>query len=80
MKNPFAKNIKHFRDRVEFKIKKIKDLIEQLKEERQIKLSYKTELSKLHNKVSSLFNSQNANHLSVSEDNQNILKSFYDRT
>ena len=79
MKNPFIKNIKHFRERNEFKIKKTKDLIEQLKEEKIIKLQYKTILEKLFNCVSSLFNAENANHMLVSRDDQTAQQSFYDR-
>lgn len=62
-KKPFISNIKYKRERIEFKVKKLTDLIEQIREMIDRKAIAKDQTIELLNEVEKLFNEENSNHL-----------------
>jgi len=73
IKKPFISNIKFKRERIEYKIKKLMDVGEQLKEQIDRKAISKNKTIELLNEVERLFNSENDNHLFQTQDQ---LKNF----
>lgn len=63
VKKPFIQNIKYQRERLEFKIKKITDAIEQTNEMIDRKSIAKTNTSTLISEIRALFTAQNSDHL-----------------
>jgi len=63
IKKPFISNIKFKRERLEFKIKKMIDYIEQLSEEVDRKSIAKIQTNQFLNEIEQLFNNKNQNHL-----------------
>lgn len=63
IKKPFIQNIKFKRERLEFKIKKLTDFIEQLRESIDRKAIAKTQTIQLLNELEQMFNADNADHL-----------------
>ncbi len=59
IKEPFISNIKYKRERIEYKIKKITDTIEQKYKERDFRVIAQTETTELLNALSSLFTDAN---------------------
>ena len=62
-KRPFIENIKYKREKLEFKAKKVLDMLEQTKEKIDRKGIAKSDTLKLLDRVSSLNNKSNSNHI-----------------
>ena len=79
IKEPFIANIKYKRERLEYKIKKITDTIEQKYKERDIRLIARTETFELLNKLNSLFTNANAKFLYRTEQDKQNAEKLYDQ-
>jgi len=73
VKRPFIQNIKFKRERIEFKVKKLNDFIEQMKEEVDRKAIAKDRTIQKLNEIEQQFNDANSNHLFSTTDK---LKNF----
>lgn len=75
LKKPFVKNIKYKRERLEYKIRKLTDMIEQMGEEIDRKAIAKTQTGELMSEVRRLFTTANANHLfRTTKEKENYLR------
>lgn len=70
IKEPFIPNIKYKRERIEYKIKKLTDTMEQLKKQIDIKSITITETEELLAELNSKFSNENADHLFRTEQEQ----------
>ena len=74
VKKPFLQNIKYKRERLEYKIKKITDAIEQNNEMIDLKAIAKTQTLELLSQIDSMFNYDNKNHLFQTTDEMRNFK------
>jgi len=71
IKKPFISNIKFKRERIEYKVKKLMDVEEQLKEQIDRRGIAKDQTIEMLNEVERLFNEENSNHLFQTKDDLN---------
>jgi prefoldin subunit 5 len=74
VKRPFISTIKYKRERIEYKIKKLTDTVEQMSEMIDRKAIAKTQTTQLLDEVERMFNDQNKNHLFQTTDD---MKNFF---
>lgn len=78
IKKPFISTIKYKRERLEYKIKKMTDAIEQSKEMIDRKAIAKSQTLSLISEVETLFTAKNANHLfNTTEDMKNYQRGIF---
>lgn len=73
IKKPFISNIKYKRERNEYKIKKLMDLEEQIKEQMDRKAIARTKTAEMLNKLDSMFNEDRTYLFKTTDDLKNYL-------
>jgi len=79
IKEPFIDNIKYKRERIEYKIKKITDTIEQKYKERDLRVIAQTETFELLNTLNSLFTNSNIKSLYRTQQDKINAEKLFDK-